>query len=157
MIHYRHLDTPIGQLLIAGHAEGLVRVAFEASSQAVPDADWQASPCALLDQAAQELQEYFAGERQQFTVPLAPQGTPFQLAVWQALSDIPYGATCSYRAIATQLDNPKAVRAVGTANGKNPLPIIVPCHRVIGSNGTLTGFTGGLSVKQQLLTLEGGM
>lgn len=154
MIYYRYIDTPIGRLLIAGNAQGLVRIAFEGSSHATPNPDWSAAACPLLDQAENELMAYFASERRQFSVPLNPQGTPFQNQVWQALSTIPYGQTCSYAAIAKQIGNPKAVRAVGAANGRNPLPIIVPCHRVIGSNGALTGFAGGLPIKQQLLALE---
>lgn len=108
-----------------------------------------------LIQAKHELLEYFAGKRQQFNVPLAPQGTEFQQQVWHALSLIDYGCTCSYADIAEQIGRPKAVRAVGTANGANPIAIIVPCHRVIGKNGTLTGYAYGLALKQKLLQLEG--
>ena len=99
--------------------------------------------------------EYFAGRRRQFDLPLAPVGTPFQRAVWNALAAIPWGALRSYADIARAIERPTAVRAVGAANGRNPLPIVVPCHRVIGSNGTLTGFAGGLDIKRQLLELEG--
>jgi methylated-DNA-[protein]-cysteine S-methyltransferase len=97
---------------------------------------------------------YFRGEREDFDLPLAPRGTAFQVAVWQALRKIPYGSVTTYRWVAEQVGNPQATRAVGAANGKNPLPIVIPCHRVIGSNGTLTGFGGGLEVKQRLIALE---
>lgn len=154
MTHYRYIDTPIGHLLIAGTAQELVQIAFEGSSHATPADDWSPGPCAVLDQAEGELKAYFAGERHQFSVPHCPQGTPFQTQVWHALCTIPYGKTCSYATIAKHIGNPNAVRAVGAANGRNPLPIIVPCHRVIGSNGTLTGFAGGLAIKAHLLSLE---
>jgi methylated-DNA-[protein]-cysteine S-methyltransferase len=109
----------------------------------------------VLEQAARELQEYFAGERQTFRVPLEAEGSAFQQAVWSVLRKIPYGALRSYRDIAEQLGNRQAVRAVGAANGRNPIPIIVPCHRVVGSDGKLTGFAGGLPTKRALLDLEG--
>jgi methylated-DNA-[protein]-cysteine S-methyltransferase len=111
----------------------------------------------VLTRAASQLREYFAGRRQRFDLPLAAQGTPFQQAVWQALAAIPWGALRSYADIARAIDKPSAVRAVGAANGRNPLPIVVPCHRVIGSNGALTGFAGGLETKRQLLELEGSL
>ncbi len=110
---------------------------------------------AHLKQAKNELLEYLAGERQLFSVALAPQGTEFQQQVWRALSQLGYGSTCSYAHIAEKIGRPKAVRAVGTANGANPIAIIVPCHRVIGKNGTLTGYAYGLALKQKLLQLEG--
>lgn len=108
----------------------------------------------LLIKTQQQLDEYFAGQRQQFELPLAPQGTPFQLQVWQALSAIPYGKTWSYAQLAEHIGNPRSVRAVGAANGKNPIAIIIPCHRVIGANGSLVGFGGGLATKEKLLVLE---
>ena len=107
--------------------------------------------------AASQLQEYFAGRRKTFDLPLAPRGTDFQCSVWRALSAIPWGAVCSYADIARAIDKPTAVRAVGAANGRNPLPIVVPCHRVIGSDGSLTGFAGGLDMKRKLLALEGSL
>ena len=110
---------------------------------------------AVLAACAAQLTDYFAGKRRHFELPLAARGTPFQQSVWDALADIPYGELRSYRDIARTIGNPAAVRAVGAANGRNPLPIVVPCHRVIGSNGTLTGFAGGLEVKRFLLELEG--
>ena len=109
---------------------------------------------AQLEEAKQQLAEYFAGQRQAFDLPLRMQGTPFQQKVWAALREIPYGETRSYGQIAAQVGNPKAGRAVGMANNRNPIAIIVPCHRVIGANGSLTGYAGGLSVKQELLALE---
>ncbi|MCG9729769.1 methylated-DNA--[protein]-cysteine S-methyltransferase [Shewanella sp. Isolate13] len=108
-----------------------------------------------LLQARRELEEYFSGSRRQFDVQLAPKGTEFQCLVWQALSELEYGASCSYAQIAERIKRPKAVRAVGTANGANPIAIIVPCHRVIGKNGALTGYAYGLALKQKLLQLEG--
>ncbi len=108
----------------------------------------------LLIEAQSQLLEYFAGKRRYFSLPLAPQGTPFQRAVWAALREIPYGETLSYGAIAARIGNPKACRAVGMANNRNPLPILIPCHRVIGADGGLTGYGGGLDRKHFLLTLE---
>jgi len=111
----------------------------------------------VLAMAAIQLDDFFAGRRQRFDLPLAFHGTPFQRRVWTALQTIPYGQTRSYAAIAAQIDSPAAVRAVGAANGRNPLSIVVPCHRVIGSGGRLTGFAGGLTAKQYLLSFESGM
>ncbi len=108
----------------------------------------------VLRQAVQELTEFFAGERRNFTVPLAPVGTPFQQQVWRALQNIPYGATCSYRDIACAVGRPAACRAVGMANHCNPIPIIIPCHRVVGADGRLTGYAGGLAIKSRLLQFE---
>lgn len=111
-------------------------------------------PDALLREAKKQLQEYFAGDRRKFTLPLRPAGTPFQQKVWDALRRIPYGETCSYGEIAVQIGNPKACRAVGGANNKNPIMILIPCHRVVGADGSLVGFGGGLPVKEFLLALE---
>lgn len=108
-----------------------------------------------LSQVCSQLDEYFAGTRTDFSIPLDYQGTPFQVAVWRTLATIPYGKLWSYSDVAREIGNEKAVRAVGTANGLNPIPIVVPCHRVIGSNGTLTGYRGGLRLKERLLQLEG--
>lgn len=108
----------------------------------------------VLRLAVRELTEFFAGTRRIFTVPVAPEGTPFQQAVWTALQRIPYGETCSYRAVAEAVGNPKACRAVGMANHCNPIPIIIPCHRVVGANGHLTGYAGGLEIKSRLLRFE---
>ena len=111
----------------------------------------------MLQQAQRQLDEYFAGQRRAFELPLAPQGTPFQREVWLALADIPYGQTMSYAQLAAKLSRPTASRAVGAANGRNPLGILLPCHRVVGAKGSLTGFSGGLAAKRFLLELEGAL
>ncbi|WFC15066.1 methylated-DNA--[protein]-cysteine S-methyltransferase [Aeromonas salmonicida] len=154
MIRYDMLPTDCGDLLVAINARGLVHVDFVAGLRALPDmSGWQQDSEALAPYLA-EFSAYLAGRLQRFTLPLAAHGTAFQQAVWQALCDIPYGETRSYGDIARAIDTPAAVRAVGAANGRNPLSIIVPCHRVIGQNGSLTGYAGGLPIKQQLLALE---
>ncbi|MBH3428736.1 methylated-DNA--[protein]-cysteine S-methyltransferase [Pseudomonas alkylphenolica] len=153
-MYYRYLPSPLGPLLLAGDEQGLHLLHMDAAQPwALPDA-WQPAGN-RLDEVARQLEEYFAGKREQFQVKLAAQGTPFQHEVWQALQRIPYGTTCSYGDLAHEIGRPRAVRAVGTANGANPIAIIVPCHRVIGSNGTLTGYAGGVERKQLLLELEG--
>ena len=153
-MQYRYMDSPLGRLLIAGDAAGLHLVGFPAGKSVEPAPDWvhDEDVCA---EAVHQLGEYFAGQRQSFSLALCPTGTDFQVAVLEALQQIPFGATCSYADIAQAIGRPKAVRAVGAANGRNPLPIIIPCHRVIGSNGSLTGFGGGLPAKQWLLAHEG--
>lgn len=118
-------------------------------------ADWQHQPSALTDRAARQLEEYFAGKRREFDLPLNPRGTPFQRRVWDALLRIPYGESRSYRQQTESLGNPKAIRAVGRANGANPIAVVIPCHRVIGADGSLTGYAGGLDMKARLLMLEG--
>ena len=153
-MYYCYLDTPIGELLLAGDDDALCLVSFPAGAmRRDPDADWiyNEKPFAA---ARQQLTEYFAGERREFDLPLKLNGTEFQMSVLQALQQIPYGETTSYADIAERIGRPKAVRAVGAANGRNPIPIIVPCHRVIGSHGDLTGFGGGLDTKEALLRLE---
>ena len=153
-MYYSYLATPIGELLLVGDAGKLVRVEFERKHGPVrPDPAWLEDESALRPQAKQ-LTEYFRGERVEFDLELDLRGTEFQVQVWHALLDIPYGVTTSYGELAGRIGRPKASRAVGAANGKNPIPIIVPCHRVIGSNGTLTGFGGGLPTKRALLDLE---
>ncbi|WP_378080618.1 methylated-DNA--[protein]-cysteine S-methyltransferase [Aeromonas bestiarum] len=155
MIRYDMLPTSCGELLVAINAHGLVHVDFVAGLRALPDmSGWQQDGEAL-DPYLAEFDAYFAGRLQRFTLPLAANGTAFQQAVWQALCDIPYGETRSYGEIARVIGKPSASRAVGAANGRNPLSIIVPCHRVIGQNGSLTGYAGGLPIKQVLLRLEG--
>lgn len=141
--------TPIGDLRLEADDEGLTRIEFHAVSSGSSD-----GPKPVLRMAIQQLEEFFAGQRKTFDVPLALHGTPFQLEVWRALLRIPYGATTTYAAIANSIGRPAATRAVGAANGANPIPIIVPCHRVIGSNGSLTGFGGGIDVKRWLLNFE---
>ena len=154
-MNYTYHTSPIGPLLLAGEGAALELLGFPAGSQARrADAGWQRDDGAFPD-VRKQLDEYFAGKRREFDVQLAPRGTAFQLAVWEQLRGIPFGETCAYRDIARAIGKPLAVRAVGAANGRNPLPIIVPCHRVIGADGSLTGFGGGLPVKQFLLRLEG--
>lgn len=151
---YSYMDSPIGRLLLAGDNDGLKVVGFSSGNKARgADAEWERFDEPFRKVKAQ-LQEYFSGDRKNFDILLAPDATPFQASVLEALQDIPYGETRSYRDIAERIGNPKAVRAVGGANGANPIPIIIPCHRVIGSNGTLTGFGGGLDSKRFLLDLE---
>ena len=155
-MHYCYLQTPVGKLLLAGDEQGLRQVDFQDGPHpARPRPDWQKDAKPLAAVSAQ-LREYFSGRRRRFEVPLAPEGTEFQLKVWQALRGIPYGETWSYGQLARRIGKPRAARAVGAANGRNPLPIIVPCHRVIGADGTLTGFGGGLKIKHKLLELESG-
>jgi methylated-DNA-[protein]-cysteine S-methyltransferase len=154
---YCHVDSPIGTLLIACDEEAIRRIEFPRNGKpAQPEPGWQQSNGGLLREAAQQLSEYFSGCRTAFTVPLGPEGTEFQTTVWGHLRNIPYGQTISYGELAKRVGNPKASRAVGAANGCNPIPIMIPCHRVIGSDGTLTGFGGGLPTKKALLTLEAG-
>jgi len=152
MTHWQPLETPIGELTLIGDGESLTEILFANSPRR--EALRQSLPQGELALAARELTAYFAGTLQSFTVPLAPRGTPFQLRVWELLRQIPYAETTTYGALAARLGNPQASRAVGLANGANPLPIIVPCHRVIGANGQLTGFAGGLPVKSWLLDRE---
>lgn len=155
-MNYRYIQSPIGEILVAGDSAGLKLLGFPSGKGRVePDSSWCLDERGFTD-VVEQLAEYFAGTRSEFDLKLAPNGTPFQLAVLKALQKIPYGQTCSYRDIATRIGKPKAVRAVGAANGRNPLPIVIPCHRVIGSNGSLTGFGGGLPTKRFLLDLECG-
>jgi methylated-DNA-[protein]-cysteine S-methyltransferase len=153
-VFYTTVESPVGPLLLAGDADALRRVSFESSKHAArPPADWKEDRAPFTEVIGQ-LQAYFRGELRKFDVPLAMEGTEFQLRVWNALRGIPYGETISYLQLAERIGNPRAVRAVGLANGSNPIPIIVPCHRVIGSDGSLTGFGGGISTKKKLLELE---
>jgi methylated-DNA-[protein]-cysteine S-methyltransferase len=152
---YRYIDSPIGQLLLAGDREGLKIIGFpQGKGKVSTGVDWELTSNCFLD-AELQLAEYFDGRRRSFDLNLVPQGTDFQLAVLAALQTIPHGETRSYLEIAIQIGRPKAVRAVGAANGRNPLPIVIPCHRVIGADGSLTGFGGGLESKLFLLQLEG--
>ena len=153
-MYYCYLDTPIGELLLAGDDDALSLVSFpEGSMRRDPEPDWIYNEKPFVA-ARQQLTEYFAGERREFDLPLKLSGTEFQMSVLEALRQIPYGETTSYAEIAERVGRPKAVRAVGAANGRNPIPIIVPCHRVIGSHGELTGFGGGLDTKEALLRHE---
>jgi methylated-DNA-[protein]-cysteine S-methyltransferase len=151
---YTYMDSPLGRLLLAGNDDGLQLIGFPEGKMVIqPEPDWIESR-KIFHAAIRQLRAYFAGELHEFDLPLAPEGTPFQRSVWSKLREIPYGETISYGELATRVGNPKASRAVGMANGRNPLPIVVPCHRVIGSSGKLTGFGGGLPAKQLLLELE---
>jgi len=158
-IHYHDMASPVGTLRLVADPHGLREIRFEQErhpKRVYPD--WieigKPDASAPIAAARQQLDEYFAGSRQQFDLPLCPLGTPFQREVWQELARIPYGITISYGELARRIDKPLAVRAVGAANGRNPLPIVLPCHRVVGSDGSLTGFGGGLPRKRFLLTLE---
>lgn len=152
---YCFMDSPIGKLFLAGDQEGLKHLNFPREKKPVqPEPGWM-EMTAFFTSVISELKEYFAGKRQQFSIDIKPEGTPFQVSVWKALQQVPYGETVSYGELAKQVGNPRASRAVGSANGANPIPIIIPCHRAIGASGDLTGFGGGLDVKQYLLTLEG--
>ena len=153
---YTYLASPIGPLLIAGDGTALSAIGFPAGKGRVAPRDGWRRDDGLFVEARAQLSAYFAGELRDFDLVLNPTGTPFQLAVWQALRAIPYGATLSYGAIAARVGRPSASRAVGAANGANPIPIVVPCHRVIGSSGALTGFGGGIDTKRWLLAHEAG-
>lgn len=153
-MYYTWVESPVGRLLLAG-SDALSLIAFSRGANSVaPQPDWKPDAPFLRD-AGTQLGEYFRGTRREFDLDLKPTGTAFQLAVLNALATIPYGETRSYGEIASQIGRPKAVRAVGAANGRNPLPIVIPCHRVIGADGSLTGFGGGLETKRYLLDLEG--
>lgn len=153
----RHTSA-LGEILIVADARGLTGLHFVDQKHFPKDvSDWQRAPShPVLCAAHEQLEEYFAGQRRHFELPLAPRGTSFQQQVWQALTRIPYGETTSYGALAASLGQAGAARAVGAANGRNPIGIIVPCHRVIGSSGALTGYAGGVERKQALLALERG-
>jgi methylated-DNA-[protein]-cysteine S-methyltransferase len=153
---YRVIDSPVGGLRLAKDDAGLRAIEFIAPADVPIVGAACRRPVDPLDEVVSQLEEYFEGKRRAFDLPLAPQGTPFQQRVWRALLDIPYGETISYGELASRIGNKAASRAVGLANGSNPLPIVIPCHRVIGSNGKLTGYGGGLPIKQQLLSLERG-
>jgi methylated-DNA-[protein]-cysteine S-methyltransferase len=156
-VRYARLATPVGSIVVAESDGGLVAVLFEHGRRPRRiDPAWGRTDPDDLD-AASQLREYFAGSRRSFDVRFAPQGTPFQRRVWHAVAGIPYGETRSYGAVAVAIGSPTAVRAVGAANGQNPWPIIVPCHRVIGGDGSLTGYGGGLPIKQALLEFERGL
>ena len=154
MTTYCTFDSPVGELLLVGDDEGL-RGLYLPEHKRGPQVGpgWRRDDAALAAARAQ-LAEYFAGERTEFDLPLAPAGTPFQLEVWEELKRIPYGETRCYGDLAKELGRPGAARAVGAANGRNPISIVVPCHRVVGSTGTLTGYAGGVAVKERLLALE---
>jgi len=152
-MNYQYLNSPVGRLRLVSDGASLIAIEFENQQNSIREGAERVD--AVLTACCDQLKEYFAGTRRRFDIPLAPSGTAFQKSVWQALSGIPYGQLRSYRDIAEILNKSRAVRAVGAANGRNRLPIVVPCHRVIGSDGSLTGFAGGLDAKRALLKLEG--
>jgi len=153
-MYYCYLNSPIGDLLLAGDDDGLSLIGFpKGKMRHDPEPDWIFNEKRLAE-ACQQLTEYFAGERKEFDLPLQLSGTEFQVQVLEELLRIPYGETTSYGDIAKRIGRPNAMRAVGAANGRNPIPIVIPCHRVIGSSGDLTGFGGGLDTKEALLRLE---
>lgn len=154
-LFFDHLDSPVGRLHLLADAGGLRRICFPRDKHPRAEDALGTHAPGRLALAKRQLDEYFAGKRHAFDLPLRPLGTPFQLTVWQALRGIPFGVTWSYAELAQRIGKPRAMRAVGGANGRNPLPIVVPCHRVIGANGSLTGFGGGVDVKARLLALEG--
>ena len=154
---YHDFETPLGTMRVVGDAGQIDRVDLPNAAARQPDPAWREEHGALpapLREAKRQIGEYLAGERRVFDLPLAPAGTPFQHSVWDALRSIPYAETLSYGELAKRVGNPAASRAVGAANGRNPLAIVVPCHRVIGADGSLTGYGGGLRVKSALLALE---
>jgi methylated-DNA-[protein]-cysteine S-methyltransferase len=153
-MYYCYTTTPIGDLLLAGDESGLGLIGFpKGKMRRDPEPDWIFNEKPFVE-TRRQLDEYFAGERKEFDLPLNLSGTDFQVQVLEELQRIPYGETTSYGAIAKRIGRPRAMRAVGAANGRNPIPIIIPCHRVIGSSGDLTGFGGGLDTKAALLRLE---
>lgn len=148
------IETPVGPVMITATDKAITSIRFgtETPENSTSTADPASAP--LLQEAARQLREYFSGTRRDFTLPLEPDGTPFQKTVWQALLTIPYGETRTYGQIAVQIDHNKSFRAVGMANNRNPIVIVVPCHRVLGYDGKLTGYAGGLDIKGQLLDIE---
>ncbi len=154
---YTTIDSPIGELLLVGDGHALERLDMRGGRRPVPiDPAWERRDDAF-SAVHEQLSEYFAGTRREFDVPLSLAGNPFELRVWDALLEIPYGETISYGEIARRIGDPTAARAVGLANGRNPVAVIVPCHRVIGADGSLTGYGGGLERKRLLLDLESGV
>ncbi|MEZ4528159.1 MAG: methylated-DNA--[protein]-cysteine S-methyltransferase [Desulfobacterales bacterium] len=154
MIYYQYVESPVGKLLTAGNEQGLQHICFPArGNPCPPQPDWTADHPAL-EEVSRQLSLYFEEKLKQFSLKLCLHVSPFQKEVLTALEQVPYGDTVSYGELAKRIGKPRASRAVGQANAKNPVPIVIPCHRVIGSNGRLTGFGGGLAVKQALLELE---
>lgn len=155
MKHWCRMTSPIGDLILVEANGALLEIGFT-NGKRPANKPIDATECGKpFSNIIRQLEEYFAGQRREFDLPLAPQGTAFQQRVWQALMEIPFGTSMSYSEIAQAIGNPNAVRAVGLANGRNHIPIVIPCHRVIGKNGSLTGYAGGLPIKRQLLALEG--
>ncbi|PID50221.1 MAG: cysteine methyltransferase [Proteobacteria bacterium] len=157
-MQYQIIDTPLGKTILAANAQGLNGLWFEGQRHFKGvQADWEYTETPLLQQAAQQFNAYLLGQRQSFDLPLAPQGTAFQQSVWQALLAVDYGRTCAYSELAERMNQPKAVRAIAAAIGRNPISVIIPCHRILGSRQQLTGYAGGLERKQWLLWLEQGI
>ena len=154
MKYYTQYKSPVGQLTLQASDQGLLGAWFDKQKTAPDEFGEENKQHPILQQTIQEYEAYFAGKLKRFEVQTDPQGTDFQKQVWTMLKTIPFGQTCSYQDLAIAINNPKAVRAVGLANGKNPISIIVPCHRVIGKNGKLTGYAGGIESKRQLLIHE---
>ena len=157
MTSTKQLDSPIGRLRLVATDQGLSHLLFDQQVGEDPDSDGdavEADDHPVLAAATTQLAEYFAGRRQEFDIPLDLTGTEFQRAAWSALASVPFGETRSYRQQAEAIGRPKAVRAIGAANGKNPVPIVLPCHRIVGSDGSLTGYGGGLPIKEFLLNHE---
>ena len=154
MKYFTTMHSPLGEVTLQASDAGVLGIWFETCTTKPDELGERCSLHPVLSKAVAQMEEYFAGKRQQFDVPLAATGTEFQQKVWQALTTIPYGETWCYQDLADAIGNPNAVRAVGLANGKNPISVIVPCHRVIGKNGKLTGYAGGVERKQKLLALE---
>jgi len=159
MKHYDFYESPHGKMLLVADDKGLTGVYFDGQKYLpAVDADWQRSAGhPTLAQAKRELAEYFGGERKRFETPLAPEGTAFQKAVWKAISSVSFGETITYGELARRAGSPGSVRAAGAATGRNSIGIIVPCHRIVGSDGSLTGYAGGLDRKRALLALESGV
>ena len=155
-VYYSYTKSPQGDVLVACTEAGLTRISFQEGTKAVSPGEGWVEERSYLQDANEQLHAYFYGELQSFDLPLAPEGTDFQRRVWDALLTIPCGETASYADVAAQLGQPTATRAVASANARNPLPIIIPCHRVIGSDGKLRGYAGGLEIKAALLDLERG-
>ncbi len=153
MTYYTYLESPVGRLMIVGDESALREIRL-ANVEQKPREDWKEGERGAVGEAVCQLKAYFSGKLRDFDLAVEPAGTPFQKKVWRELCNIPYGTTISYGELAKRVGNAKASRAVGAANGDNPIPIVIPCHRVIGSNGKLTGYGGGLPVKEKLLTLE---
>lgn len=160
-LFFECMDTPIGTLTLAADADGLRHIEFPNNRHPVDRMHWvpdaHGAAADVLRATRDQLRDYFEGARRAFDLPLRPSGTSFQMTVWRTLETIPWGATWSYRDLARAIGKPDAVRAVGAANGRNPLPIVLPCHRVIGADGSLIGFGGGLPIKAALLRLEGAL
>ncbi|NGP76041.1 methylated-DNA--[protein]-cysteine S-methyltransferase [Balneolaceae bacterium YR4-1] len=148
------LDTPIGYLHLIATEDALVELSYVKHKTRQHPAKPSSG---IIDKTVQQLSEYFNGERKEFSLPLAPEGTDFQMEVWKQLQEIPYGSTTTYSKLSQKMENPKAIRAIGRANGQNPIPIIIPCHRVIGANDKLVGYAGGIETKRWLLQHEGAL